>query len=161
MSANDPQPLDPESNTTVPTTEPDAHELAESMRKAKRLYLLVGFLLFAGTISTVAVATVPWLDVGGHGFDHWDALLGLSIAVFKASLVGLIFMHLNHERRMIYLVMGLAAVHAIGMFVGTYWHYGDMIHDPHFFGDEVYGGMDGQSVEGVLGPQTNREGKKP
>lgn len=81
--------------------EAHAHELEESVRKAKKLYLIVGLLLFCATGATVAVATVPWLDVGGHGFDGWDALLGLGIASFKATLVAAIFMHLSpcrHER---------------------------------------------------------------
>jgi hypothetical protein len=44
-------------------------------------------ILFIGTIVTVLVATVPALDVGHHGFDIWDAILGLAIAATKASLV--------------------------------------------------------------------------
>ncbi len=111
----------------------DAHELEESVRKATRTYLLVGLILFCGTIATVAVATVPWLDVGDHGFDKWDAILGLFIASFKASLVAAVFMHLNHERAMVYFFIGLASIHAIGMFVGTYWHFADFVHDRFFF----------------------------
>lgn len=99
-----------------------------------RLYLVVGLVLFFGTAATVAVATVPWLDVGEHGFDKWDAILGLAIASFKASLVAMIFMHLNHERAFVYGIIVLAALHAIGMFVGTYWHFADFIHDRYFFG---------------------------
>jgi caa(3)-type oxidase subunit IV len=119
------------------TQMPDAHELEESVRKATRTYLFVGLILFCGTIATVLVATVPWLDIGGHGFDKWDAILGLGIASFKASLVALIFMHLNHERRLIYIFMALAALHATGMFFGTYLHFWDFVHDSHFF-EEVH-----------------------
>lgn len=103
-----------------------------SVKKALRLYLFVGAALFAGTIATVAVATVPWLDIGDHGFDKWDALLGLAIASVKASLVAMVFMHLNHERVLIYSFIILATIHAIGMFLGTYWHFADFINDPHF-----------------------------
>lgn len=112
-----------------PNTETDH----ASIKKAKKTYLIVGLLLFCGTGATVAVATIPWLDVGGHGFDVWDMLLGLAIATLKASLVAAIFMHLNHERGMIYFMIGLACIHAIGMFVGTWWHFGDMIYNPFFF----------------------------
>jgi caa(3)-type oxidase subunit IV len=115
------------------TMEADAHELEVSVRKALRLYLWVGLILFCGTAATVAVATVPWLDVGGHGFDVWDAVLGLAIATIKAGLVASIFMHLNHERALIYVLIGLAGIHAIGMFVGTYWHFADFVHDRFFF----------------------------
>lgn len=113
--------------------EADAHEMEISVKQAKRLYLWVGLILFCGTGATVAVATVPWLDVGGHGFDAWDAVLGLAIATFKATLVATIFMHLNHERSMVYLLITLAAIHAIGLFVGTYWHFADFVHDRYFF----------------------------
>ena len=74
----------------------------EAIKKSVRTYLFIGGLLFLGTILTVMVATVPWLDVGQHGFDKWDCILGLSIATVKASLVALIFMHLNHEKKPVY-----------------------------------------------------------
>jgi caa(3)-type oxidase subunit IV len=111
----------------------DAHELEESVGRATRTYLFVGLLLFCGTIATVLVATVPWLDIGGHGFDKWDAMLGLGIATFKASLVAMVFMHLNHERRLVYVFMVIAAMHAFGLFFGTYMHFADFVHDRHFF----------------------------
>jgi caa(3)-type oxidase subunit IV len=84
----------------------------EAIKKATRLYLLIGGILFLGTVLTVAVATVPALDVGHHGFDVWDMILGLAIATVKASLVALIFMHLNHEKRLIYWVFGFGLVGA-------------------------------------------------
>ncbi len=108
----------------------------ESIKKARKTYLIVGIILFCGTVATVAVATIPWLDVGEHGFDKWDMLLGLAIASFKASLVAAIFMHLNHERGMVYFMIGLAAIHAIGMFLGTLGHFDDMIYNPYFFHDD-------------------------
>jgi caa(3)-type oxidase subunit IV len=115
-------------------TPPDPLELDASAEKATRIYLLVGLLLLCGTLATVAVASVPWLDVGEHGFDKWDALLGLGIATFKASLVAAVFMHLNHERRLIYVFMTIAAIHVTGLFIGTFWHFRDFVHDGFFFG---------------------------
>jgi cytochrome c oxidase subunit IV len=109
---------------------------SESVRKSLRLYLTVGLILFCGTVATVAVATVPFLDVGDHGFDKWDALLGVMIAATKAALVAAIFMHLNHERRLIYGLIGLGAVHGVGLFIGTYWHFADMTHDTFFYDHE-------------------------
>lgn len=84
----------------------------EAIQKAKKLYMLVGALLFVFTAVTVAVATVEALDVGGHGLDGKDIVLGLAIAAFKASLVMIIFMHLNHERPLIYFFYGLALLMA-------------------------------------------------
>ena len=87
----------------------------EAIKKATRLYLLIGGVLFAGTVITVLVATVPALDVGHHGFDVMDMILGLAIASVKASLVALIFMHLNHEKRLIYWLFGFGIAGAIAM----------------------------------------------
>jgi len=76
----------------------------EAIHKAKKTYLLVFGALLVGTVLTVLVATVPALDIGGHGFDMYDAVLGLIIASTKATLVAAIFMHLNHEKKLIYWV---------------------------------------------------------
>lgn len=72
------------------------------IKKAFKLYLLIGGVLFIGTVLTVAVAYVPALDFGAHGFDKADAIIGFTIAATKATLVALIFMHLNHEKKPIY-----------------------------------------------------------
>ncbi len=74
----------------------------EAIKKSVKLYRFIGLLLFIFTGITVAVATIPALDFGGHGFDAYDAVIGLCIATFKASLVAVIFMHLNHEKKAIY-----------------------------------------------------------
>jgi len=74
----------------------------EAIKKSVKLYTLIGLVLFGCTVLTVAVATVPALDFGAHGFDYVDAIIGIAIATVKASLVALIFMHLNHEKKSIY-----------------------------------------------------------
>ena len=84
----------------------------EEIKKAKKLYLLILGALFIGTILTVAVATVPALDIGVHGLDSADIILGLCIAGVKASLVMYFFMHLNHEKPLIYFFYGLGIVMA-------------------------------------------------
>lgn len=116
---------------------PDHHptESQAELHAAARRFLIVGIILFCLTATTVAVATIPALDIGGHGFDKWDALLGIMIATTKATLVALIFMHLNHERKAIYFIFGLAIIHAFGFFIGTYWHFADIPHDKHFYPD--------------------------
>ena len=92
-----------------------AGDSPEAIKKAMRLYLFIGGVLFAGTVITVAVATVPWLDFGKHGFDTMDLVIGLLIATVKASLVALIFMHLNHEKRLIYWLFSFGLVAAFFM----------------------------------------------
>ena len=89
----------------------------EEIKKSQKKYLLIGLILFVFTVVTVAVATVPALDFGGHGFDGQDAAIGLIIASIKASLVALIFMHLNHEKFMVYLLFGIGLFFGVAMFL--------------------------------------------
>lgn len=78
----------------------------EAIKKSVQTYVMVGIVLFIGTCLTVAVAEVPWLDFGKHGFDKVDCVLGLGIASIKAGLVAMIFMHLNHEKKAVYWLFG-------------------------------------------------------
>jgi caa(3)-type oxidase subunit IV len=107
----------------------------EAIRKSIRTYMIVGGVLFLGTILTVLVATVPALDVGGHGFDIWDAVLGLAIATTKASLVAAIFMHLNHEKKAVYWIFASGIVFVIALFGLTALAKWDPIFDPFFFSE--------------------------
>jgi len=100
----------------------------DAIKKSIRLYLLIGAVLFAGTITTVLVATVPALDFGKHGFDTADMVLGLLIASVKASLVAAIFMHLNHEKRLIYWLFGFGIIAAICLLALTGLAETDPIH---------------------------------
>lgn len=110
----------------------------EAIQKSLRLYKLIGGVLFIGTIVTVMVATVPWLDVGHHGFDVWDMILGLAIATVKASLVAAIFMHLNHEKSLIYWLFGFGLVAAFFLVALIGLAKWDPIHY-NGFGDGVPG----------------------
>lgn len=109
----------------------------EAVRKSVRTYLIVGTILFAGTIATVLVATVPWLDVGRHGFDAMDCLLGLAIATTKASFVAAVFMHLNHEKKAIYWIFGSGIVFVIALFALVGLAKSDPIHDPLFYSGPI------------------------
>ncbi|MGE9268791.1 MAG: cytochrome C oxidase subunit IV family protein [Verrucomicrobiales bacterium] len=115
----------------------------EAINKSKRLYMLIGGTLFIFTIITVLVATVPWLDFGGHGFDIVDAIIGLAIAAFKASLVMLIFMHLNHEKKTIYFLYVMALIMAFFLMFLTGWGFEDPIHYGTPSIQEPDGGTDG------------------
>ncbi len=99
----------------------------EAIKKSIRLYTFIGLLLFVFTGITVAVATVPALDFGEHGFDHVDAIIGICIAAFKASLVALIFMHLNHEKKAIYWIFIGAIALAVTLILLFAFHYFDPI----------------------------------
>ena len=107
-----------------------ADSIAE-VQKAKKLYMFIGLLLFFFTVVTVMVATWEVLDFGEHGFDKADAIIGLTIAAFKASLVMIIFMHLNHERPLIYFFYILGIVMAFFCM----WLIGWSKSDPIQFGN--------------------------
>lgn len=112
----------------------------EHIQKAKRLYSFIGLILFIFTGVTVALATVPALDFGVHGFDYIDAIIGLLIASFKASLVMMIFMHLNHEKKLVYLLLVMGFVLAFFLMAITAWAFSDPIE---------YG--NGTTIEGKSG----------
>lgn len=105
----------------------------EAIKKSIRIYFLIFGILCVFTVLTVAVATIPALDVGGHGFDIYDMWLGLAIATVKASLVGAIFMHLNSEKRLIYLFFGIAIVFAVALFALVGLAFIDPIFYENFF----------------------------
>ena len=105
----------------------------EAVRKSIRTYLFVGAVLFIGTVLTVLVATVPALDVGHHGFDVWDAILGLAIASTKAALVAFIFMHLNHDKKAVYWIFGSGLVFVIALFALFALAKYDPIFDNFFY----------------------------
>lgn len=114
----------------------------EDIKKKTKTYLLVGGVLFLGTILTYLVATTEVLDVGKHGFDTADCLLGFAIASVKASLVAAIFMHLNHEKKAIYWIFFGSFVTAASLAGLTALAYFSPIHDRFFPGAKA--GYQGQ-----------------
>lgn len=109
----------------------------EAIKKSIKTYLFVGGVLFLGTILTVMVATVPWMDVGKHGFDAWDCVLGLCIATVKATLVAYVFMHLNHEKKAVYWLFGSGLCMVCSLAFLTAFGMLDPIHDYLFYGKET------------------------
>lgn len=101
-----------------------SHDHPVDLRKNIRTYLKVGATLIAFTFITVFVAYK--VDLGD---EHLNIALGLLIAAFKVSLVGLIFMHLNHERGLIYKTLLFAMIFFAAMmflFCLAFYH---PIHD--------------------------------
>lgn len=109
----------------------------KEIQKSKKIYLLVFGALLVGTVLTVLVASPPkmlwWLDVGEHGFDKWDGVVGLLIASTKATLVAVIFMHLNHEKKAIYWIFGSSIVFVLWMAFLLALAYRNPIHDYLFY----------------------------
>ena len=83
----------------------------EEIQKSVRKYIIIGIALLALSGFTVWLSTV---ELPTHGLN---ILVGMIVATFKASLVALIFMHLNHERPIIYKVLAFTVAFAIVLFV--------------------------------------------
>ena len=80
----------------------------EEIQKHMKAYTLVGITLLIFTFITVWIAGV---DLGSHAVN---VSVGLAIAAFKAGLVAMIFMHLNHEKPMIYRILVFTCFFAAG-----------------------------------------------
>ena len=85
----------------------------EALKKHVKAYTVVGVILFFCTALTVWIATV---DLGSV---ELNITVGLVIATFKASLVALIFMHLNHEKGLIYQILLYTFFFFLGLMILT------------------------------------------
>ena len=85
----------------------ESHALsAADIDKHVRSYIVVFCALLALTALTVMVSYL-------HVETHLAIMIALAIAITKASLVALFFMHLISERQVIYLIMGLTIAFAV------------------------------------------------
>jgi cytochrome c oxidase subunit 4 len=81
-----------------------------------RIYLVIFLALMAGTGLTVLAA---YYDFPGP----LNAIVALTIAVIKATLVVLFFMHVRYSGRLIWLVIGSALFWLAIMFAITFSDY--------------------------------------
>jgi len=80
----------------------DAHATDDISSHVKTYFMVFGALMVL-TIMTVGVSYL-------HLPVHQAIVVALLIATIKGSMVALFFMHLNHERKMIYWVLMLTVV---------------------------------------------------
>jgi cytochrome c oxidase subunit 4 len=80
----------------------DAHASDDVSKHVKTYFMVFGALMVL-TIVTVAVSYL-------HLPVHQAIIVALFIATIKGSMVALFFMHLNHERKLIYWVLMLTVV---------------------------------------------------
>ena len=80
----------------------DAHASDDISNHVKTYFMVFGALM-ALTILTVGVSYL-------HLPTHQAIVVALLIATIKGSMVALFFMHLNHERKLIYWVLMLTVV---------------------------------------------------
>ncbi|MGV3661822.1 MAG: cytochrome C oxidase subunit IV family protein [Prosthecobacter sp.] len=99
----------------------------EEIQKSVKKYIIIGVALLFFTGVTVWLSTV---ELPTHGLN---ILVGMILATFKASLVALIFMHLNHEKSTIYKILAFTAVFAFVLFVLFYFsNIEGLIHEQFY-----------------------------
>ena len=80
----------------------DAHASDDVSKHVKTYFMVFGALMVL-TVVTVAVSYL-------HLPVHQAIIVALLIATIKGSMVAMFFMHLNHERKLIYWVLMLTVV---------------------------------------------------
>ena len=83
-----------------------------------QILVIVHWMMLVLTVATVAAS---YLDLPTAP----TVALGLTIATIKAGLVAAFFMHLRHERALIYAALSLTAVLAVALFAFTLWSEAD------------------------------------
>ncbi|MBE7495184.1 MAG: cytochrome C oxidase subunit IV family protein [Verrucomicrobiaceae bacterium] len=103
----------------------DSADPAELQKHVKK-YLLIGGILLAATAATIAIA---FYEFPTHSMN---IIVGMIVATIKASLVALIFMHLNHERPLIYKFLAFTTVFCVVLFVLFIFSNADPLVDHGF-----------------------------
>jgi cytochrome c oxidase subunit 4 len=93
----------------------------EDLQKHVKTYIKIGIILGVATIITVALS---YVELPTHG---QNLVVGMIVAAIKAALVALVFMHLNHERSLIYKVLAFTGFFLISIFVLIYLTHGDLL----------------------------------
>jgi caa(3)-type oxidase subunit IV len=91
----------------------------QEIQKAVRKILWIGAILIVFTVITVALS---YVELPSH---KWNLAVGMIVATFKAALVALVFMHLNHEAKLVYKVLAFTTVFVLALFVLFYLSNGD------------------------------------
>jgi caa(3)-type oxidase subunit IV len=87
----------------------------QEIQKAVRKILWIGAILIVFTVITVALS---YVELPSHS---WNLIVGMIVATFKAALVALVFMHLNHESKLIYKILAFTTVFALAIFLLIYF----------------------------------------
>jgi len=93
------------------------------VKKSVRTYMLVGGLLYIGTIITVAANQV-------HLAVPLAITVALIIATVKGSMVASVFMHLSHEKRWIYGALILTVAFFVVLMSVPFFTISDTIGTP-------------------------------
>lgn len=83
----------------------------EEIYKAIKKIKVIGFVLAICTVLTVGLS---YVELPTHSLN---IIVGMIVAAIKAGLVALIFMHLNHEAKLIYKILAFTVAFAAALFV--------------------------------------------
>jgi caa(3)-type oxidase subunit IV len=103
----------------------DSADPAE-LQKHVKTYLWIGLFLLFATGATIAIA---FYEFPTHSMN---IIVGMIVATIKASFVALIFMHLNHERPLIYKFLAFTTVFCFVLFVLFICSNADPLNDHNF-----------------------------
>jgi caa(3)-type oxidase subunit IV len=98
----------------------------QEIQKAIRKILWIGAILIVFTVITVALS---YVELPSHS---WNLIVGMIVATFKAALVALVFMHLNHESKLIYKILAFTTVFALAIFLLIYFSSMDPLRFENF-----------------------------
>jgi len=99
----------------------------EAIQKSIKWYIIIGGLLILFSGLTVGLS---YVELPTHSLN---ILVGMILATIKAALVALIFMHLNHERSMIYKILAFTVAFAIVLFTLFILAHEDPLQFPGFY----------------------------
>jgi cytochrome c oxidase subunit IV len=97
----------------------DSHHSPEEIKKHMKLYLAVFAGLLVGTLLTVWLYFIYFVD-------FWKTVaVALLVATVKATLVAAFFMHLSNEKKTIYRFLLVTVFFFAGMMGLTLWAFAD------------------------------------
>lgn len=83
----------------------------------QEIHKAVRKILWIGGILTVCTGLTVWLSYVELPTHHDNIIVGMILATIKAALVALVFMHLNHESKLIYKILAFTTVFALAIFL--------------------------------------------
>ncbi len=103
----------------------------EEIAKHKKLYTAVGVWLIVFSCVALTLGVVPVFDFGPPGTTWEDFVAGIGVSVIKASLVALVFMHLNHEKPLIYKTLLFTFLFFVSLMALTLFALADPIKESY------------------------------
>jgi len=71
---------------------------------------------YLGVAAALLVLTATTVWVAGHDYGEWNLIVAMAVAVVKATLVVLFFMHLLYDKK-VYGLVFIASILFLGVFI--------------------------------------------